>query len=115
MTSTDTNTTYTAADRERLMGSGQVDDRLLYRLIEMAGYDKQSASVTLDREDESLTVTQQPHQGDAQTSLHYLPINDVVEKWLDSEENRTARVDIYDYEAEDVAGIREDIELSRGE
>lgn len=109
------NKTYTTADWDELAGSGQVDDWLLWKLIEMARYDKQGASVTINREDQTVTVRQMPHQGEEQVVTYYEPINEIVEIWLDSEERRTGRADIYDYTAEEVELIRDDIRISRSE
>lgn len=112
---TSTSITYTLADRDRLVGSGQVEDQLLYNLIEMAAYDMQRAEVEVDTEDQSVEIRQTPHQGDERTTTAYLPIGQIVEEWLTSEETRTSDANIYDYTADEVAEIRDSIRLSESE
>lgn len=108
-------TKYTLDNRDELLGSGQVDDALLYSLIEMASYDMQRAEVEVDLEAQSVTIRQTPHQGETRTTTAYLPIGQIVEEWLTSEETRTSDANIYDYSPEEVAEIRADIERSANE
>lgn len=99
----------------RLIGSGQVDDRLLWRLVEMAGHDMQRAEVEIDALVETATIRQWPHQGEPRTTTAYLPIGPIVAEWLDAEAERTGSADIYGYTAAEVELIREDIEIAANE
>lgn len=111
MASTDINT-LTITDRDRLIG-GDNTDWLLAQLLNMARYDMQDAHLEIDQAQTQITIVQQPHQGDERRTVAYGPIEDVVAEWLDSEEQRTGRTDIYDLEPSQVELIRETIEEER--
>lgn len=102
-------TTYTSADRDRLVGSGQTEDMLLWRLIEMAEYDMQSAEIEVDHEAETITIRQTPHMGEARETVEYMLIGEVVERWLTSEQERTSDANVYDYTAAEVDEILETV------